>query len=325
MRLYLTDNFLILIERYAHFLRNSKQKFIHFICAFWGKCLHIFREDIAFFTSLYRTIRRDWKHSLLLLIIFISFGAALLFYLNGKAILAAILFTPGFVIYFVVLWQVARKVEAKQIYYAGKYVVRKNVFKVVNRKTKSKTSTYHDFNPISFGTLHFGVALSLWSAWVTNQMSDDRTLVIAIIFSIMSAAFFIAVYNKPTRDFINIQAAPYVISLSFWTLLAGFILGIFEALPDFPQTLFVNRVIVQIVVYFGFAWIVTILLAMLRDAGNELVRVLVLAFLIFVGVTEVVQKDLVSKIGGIALFSIFLIGYLVSTNRLHPYGDIYEK
>jgi len=249
----------------------------------------------------------------------------MLLYMHGKTIFAMVLFALGFIIYFAMLWQTMKKVEAKQIYYTGKYVVRKNVFTILHRKTKAKTNSYYDFNPISLGTLHFGVALSLWSAWVTSKMNDERTLVIAIIFSITSVIFFIAVYNKPVLDFINNQAAPSVISLSFWALLAGFILGIFEALPDFPQTLFINRVIVQIVVYFGFAWVVTILLAMLRDSGNELVSVLVFAFLIFVGVTKVIQKDPVSKIGGIVLLLISLLGYLVSTHHFPLYGEVYEK
>jgi len=252
-------------------------------------------------------------------------SAALLFYLKGKDILAAIVFTPGFVIYFVVLWQILRKEKAKQKYYVGKYVIKKNEFKMLKRKTKTSTVEPHDFNPISLGTLHFGFALSLWTSWVTNQVHDWRTFGIAVVISVATVAFFIAVYNKATRDFLNNQAAPYVISLSFWALLAGFIFGIFESLPNFPQTVYINKVIVQIVVYFGFAWIFTILLAMLRDAGNELIQVLVLAFLIFVGVTEFIQKDSVGKIGGAALFFIVIIGYLVSTHRLHPYGEIYEK
>lgn len=304
MKLYLIDNFIIQIGRCTPFLKNCKSQIISFVSFCRRKCLQIFKEDIAFFSAIYQTIKRDWKHSLLMLIIFIFLSSALLFYRNGKVLLATMLFIPGFAIYFVVLWQTMRKVK---------------------RKTKAKTLIPHDFNPISLGTLHFSVALSLWSDWATNKMSDDRTLVIAIIFSAISVIFFIAVYNKPTLDFMNTQAAPYIISLSFWALLAGFILGLFEALPDFPQTLFVNRVIVSIAVYFGFAWVVTFLLTMLRDAGNDLIRILVLVFLVFVGVTEVIQKDAVGKIGGIALFSIFLIGYLVSAHRIPVYGEVYEK
>jgi hypothetical protein len=325
MKLYLADNFKIQMERTIPFLRACKNKIINFIFCCRKKCLQIFKEDIAFFVGLSHIIKKERNHSLLLIIIFVFISSAILVYRNGNSILATLLFIPGFTIYFFALWRFKRKIGAEKTYYTGKYVVRKSVFKMLQRKTKVKTSPHHDFNPISLGTLHFSVALSLWSDWVTNKMNDERTLAIAIIFSIISVIFFIAVYNKPTRDFMNSQAAPYVISLSFWALLGGFVVGLFEALPDFPQTLLVNRIIVSIAVYFGFAWVVTFLLTMLRDARNELASILVFLFLILVGVAEVIKKDPVNRIEGIALFSIFMIGYLVSTHRIHPYGDVNEK
>ena len=214
---------------------------------------------------------------------------------------------PGFVIYVGVLWQIERKIAARQEFYARVFVIRRNKFHEVKRKTKVKNTITHDFNPISLGTLHFGFALSLWSIWATTQVGDIGTFMIAIIVSLTSLAFFVAVYYKRFWDLFYRQAALLVIGLSFIALSAGFIFGIFESLPAFPQTTLTNRIIVQIVIYFGFAWIVTILLAMVRDAGNKLVQFLILVFLIFFGVAKVTNTDLISKIGGIVLFAILCL------------------
>jgi hypothetical protein len=226
--------------------------------------------------------------------------AALLLFLYDRQLIAAGFGILGFAMWVIALWRVSRKIASKKV-------------------------TIHDFNPISLGTVHFGFAISIWTIWASSQISDIRMFAIAIIVSLTSVAFFVATYNKPLRTLLNTVAAPYVIGLTFVALAFGSVFGIVGSIPAFPQTSLANRIIVQIIVYFGFAWIVTILLAMLRDIGNELARILLPAFLVFVAVTKLIHSDVVSIIGGIALIAIAVVSYLVITKRLNPYGEVFEK
>jgi hypothetical protein len=81
----------------------------------------------------------------------------------------------------------------------------------------------------------------------------------------------------------------------FAKLFAVIVFGMFEALPDSLQILFINGVIVEIAVYFGFGWVTTISLAMRLGAGDEPGNVLDFALLLFVGVTKVIYKIRLSK------------------------------
>ncbi len=265
-----------------------------------GKHSHIFDKDKDFFIKLWQTTRDNWKQNSLLSLGLICLFAALLLFLYGRQLVAAVFGVLGFAMWVIALWRVSRKVASKKV-------------------------IIHDFNPISLGTVHFGFAITLWTVWASNPISDMRTFVIAIIVSLTSVAFFVATYNKPLRTLLNTQAAPYVIGLTFVALAFGSVFGIVGSLPAFPQTSLANRIIVQIIVYLGFAWIVTILLAMLRDIGNELARILLPAFLVFVAVTKLTHPDTVSIIGGIALMAIAVLAYLVITERLNPYGEVFEK
>lgn len=93
------------------------------------------------------------------------------------------------------------------------------------------------------------------------------------------------------RTFLNTRGAPFVIGLTFTALSFGFALSMLGSLSAFPQVSFINRVIVQVIVYFGFAWIVIILLVLFRDAKNELAQILFAAFLIFLAIMKLLGHD----------------------------------
>ena len=76
--------------------------------------------------------------------------------------------------------------------------------------------------------------------------------------------------------------------------------------------------------YFGFAWVVTILMILLRDVKNELARILFVIFPLFVAVIRFCEHDTISIISGIVLIGITVLLYLVATGRLRPYGEVLE-
>lgn len=196
------------------------------------------------------------------------------------------------------------------------------VLRKLNRKVEVKKVARHNFDPMSLGTLHFGFALSLWMIWAKNNGVNLPTLIIAVIFSIASLTFFTAVYLKEVKTYLNKQGDPLIIILSFIALSYGFAYGIFDSLSSFPQISSANRIIVQGIVYFGFAWMVTILMVLFRDAKNQLISILIMIFFLFMAVWKFIHHD---PIGGVSLMAVIVLAYLVAVDRLTLYGKVLEK
>jgi hypothetical protein len=287
--------------------------------------LRIFKKDILYFYVLFRTTKADWKNNSFVFSAFVCIALAWWFYHKNNTTLALIFFGVGISIYFFVLWQLQKKTKARQSFFTGFFKIKRKYLIIIKHRVKSPPKSRSNFNPISLGTLHFGVALSLWSGWVINQQHDFGTLLLAFFFSFITIMFFVAVYSRSLYLYINRQLSPFIISISFLALFAGFILGIFEALPQIPQNVFINRLVVQIVLYFGFAWIVTILLVSLRDIGNGLIQMLILVSLLVFAFNQVFQPDAISKISGIILLVIVGLSYSVIVGKLPVQGDAFEK
>jgi hypothetical protein len=184
-----------------------------------------------------------------------------------------------------------------------------------HRKPKVKKVIQHalkPFEPVSLGILYFGFALSL--LLINQQINDLLVLIVAIFISLLSLAFFFAVFSRSVRGFINTRAALIVMPLTFF----AFVLGWLAALSQ------VSGVIRAVVIYFGFAWVVAMLAILFRDVKNELARILFVIFFLFVAVIKFCEYDTIGIIGGIFLTGIAVLLYLVATGRLHPYGEVLE-
>ena len=264
-----------------------------------------FDKDKGYFIRLWQTTKGDWKRSLVIFVGLMCLFALMLLYLYSQLI-GTIIFEASWV----VVW-----------------IIMAIALLLINRNAKVKKTVPRKFDPMSLGTLHFGFALSLWTIWASKQISDHQisdwpTFIIAIIISLISIAFFIAVYSWRMRTFLNTLAAPYLIELTFIAFSFGFVFGVLGSLPAFPQT---SRVIIESVVYFGFAWIVTILLIMVRDVKYELARFLFIVFFLIVAAIRFHTLDMIGIIAGAVLVVIAILAYLVTTDRLHPYGEVFEK
>jgi len=248
-------------------------------------------KDKDYFIRLWQGVRNYWKQSLVQLIGLFCLFAVILLYLYFGLIDTKV---------FISLW-------------IGLWVVILIAWWRINRKVKAERVVQHDFNPVSLGTLYFSFALSLW----TSAQVSDRVIAIAV--SLISLCFFVGVYARSIRTFLNTRAAPIVIPLTFFAFLLGFMLG---WIPTFPL---LSGIPLEIIMYFGFIWIVTILLRMVRELKNELVQFLFVVFFIFLGVMRLFDHNIVDTIGGVALIIIAMLIYLVATERLHPYGEVFEQ
>jgi len=259
-----------------------------------------FDKDKDYFGRLCRTTRAHWRRDWLLSLGLICLCAALQLYLHVKLIAAVIFFASGLVMW--VKWWVTRRAKAKK-------------------------PIPLDFDPISLGTLHFAFALSLWTIWASQQTMGQpitawETFVVSIIISLISLAFFVAAYNNRMKTLLNTRAVPSIVLLTFLALVSTFVLGVAGSPSAFPQISLINRVLINVIVPFGLAWIVTILLVMLRDAKNELAQAVILAFLLS---AAIVQFPGDNNICGAVLLVIVLLAYLVVTNHLAIYGRVFEK
>ena len=107
-------------------------------------------------------------------------------------------------------------------------------------------------------------------------------------------------------------------ALTFTVSVLGFVLGMLPALSqDSP-------VIRAVIIYFGFAWVVAILVTLFRDVKDELARVLFVIFFVIAAVIRFREHETIGIIGGIFLMGIAVLLYLVATGRLHPYGKVSE-
>ena len=127
-----------------------------------------------------------------------------------------------------------------------------------------------------------------------------------------------SVYFPPIRTFMNTRAAPIVLPLTFFGAILGFML---DWLPAFSSS---SGIVLEVIVYFGFIWLVTILLVMYRDVKYEILRVLFMVFFMFAAALKFYDHSLVGNIAGATLLVIVILMYLVVTGRVRPDGKLEE-
>lgn len=127
-----------------------------------------------------------------------------------------------------------------------------------NKKTDAK-DTVKFVNPVSLGVLYFSFSLSLWSS---EQISNWFIFGIAILFSLISIAFFVAVFSQYVLSKLS-KWVLTLVSLTFSAFIYGFTTGWLQA---FSQ---VSGIVLQVIAYFGFAWIIVILLILVRDTAKQ--------------------------------------------------------
>jgi hypothetical protein len=184
-----------------------------------------------------------------------------------------------------------------------------------NLKAKPKSINNSIYNPLSLGILYFGFALSLWSS---TQIGDSRIKGIAIFLTILSAIFFIAIYSEWVFRVLK-KITKYLTLLTFFGFVYGFLIGWLQSLSD------VSNTVLALVIYFGFAWFVTILLIQIKEIPSKRVRVfgtiIINAILLVLSITRFCKHEYFA--GGILLV-ISLLMILVAIDWLKLHGSVYE-
>ena len=255
---------------------------------------HFFDKDKEYFINLWQTMKAKWQETVVL-----SVGLVCLLVVFSLNIFTGLVSDWLLIILCVVI------VPLMAI-----------AWQRIHKRPKGKKVTKpNDFNPVSLGILYLGFALSLW----TNESTRNGfTVGIAIFFAVVSAGFLLAVYFPPIRTFMNTRAAPIVLPLTFAAAILGFML---DWLPAFSSS---TGTVLEVIVYFGFIWLVTILLVMYRDVKFEILRVLFMFFFIFAAALKFYDQSLVGNIAGAMLLVIVILMYLVATGRVHPHGKLEE-
>ena len=253
-------------------------------------------NDKNYFARLWRDVKNDWPQSLIVLIALTCLFTVTLLYLEAKVINVKVL-------------QASLVVVVVSAFIAMSLSMRRH------RKAKVKKVIQHNFNPVSLGILYFSFALLLW---ISQPISGLLVRIVAIFVSLVSLVFLLAVFCSSILWFINTntRVAPIVMQLAFYAFVLGFAL---RWLPALSQ---VSGVIRGVVIYFGFAWVVTILVILFRDVKNELARILFIISPLSVAVIRFCEHDAIGIISGIVLTGIAVLLYLVATGRLHPRGEV---
>jgi hypothetical protein len=172
------------------------------------------------------------------------------------------------------------------------------------------------FNPVSLGTLYFSFALSLWSS---KQIDDPQIKGITIFLTVISVIFFISVYSKWVVKIVN-KVVKWLTLLTFIGFVYGFAIGWLQSLSG------VSGAVLDFIVYFGFAWFVTILLVEVKEVQSKFLRIsgsiLVAIALVWIAITKYVNSD---NIAGGVLVVIALLVILVATNVLKLQGSVFEQ
>jgi hypothetical protein len=250
-------------------------------------------RDKEYFVKLWRAVTKNWKQSLVIFIGLVCLLAVTLLYIEVKVVDTKI-------------WQASSVVVVMVM---AILLLRLRV----RRRAKVEKVVKHNFDPVSLGTLWFSFALILW---ISQKVSELSTQLIAIFVSLGALAFLVAVFNRSMRKFINTKAAAVVITLTLFAVVFGFALGWLPALSQ------VSGVIREVIMYFGFLWVVVMLLVIFRDFKSELARTLFVVFFLFGAVIKFCEHDIIGIISGIVLTGIAVLLYLVATGRLHPYGKV---
>jgi hypothetical protein len=252
-------------------------------------------KDKEYFAGLWRSAKLNWKQSLVVLIGLVCSLTVTLFYIEAKVIDAKV-WEASVVVIMVVMAILLRH--------------------QIRRRAEVERVAQHDFDPVSLGTLWFSFALTLWTS---QQIRSWQTMIIEILVSLGALAFLVAVFSRSMRMFLNTRAAAIVMPLTLVAFVFGFALG---WLPVLSQ---VSGFVLDVVVYFGFLWVVAMLLVMFRDVKDGLACILFVVFFLIAAVIKFFEHDIVGIIGGITLTCIAVLLYLVATGRLHPYGEVSEQ
>jgi hypothetical protein len=126
-------------------------------------------------------------------------------------------------------------------------------------------------------------------------------MVIASLGALISLAFFVAVFSECVLTFLDTKVVKYLILVTFVASLFGFVIG---WLQTFPQ---ISGLILQGTVYFGFAWVVVILLVMVKEIKKEYrksVGIMTTIVLAIIAGVRLYHRDLVDLLAGIELIII---------------------
>ena len=195
----------------------------------------------------------------------------------------------------------------------------------MTKNQNTKANGIERANPISLGILYFGFAVALWSS---GQLSSKPVVGIAIFSSVLSIAFFIAVFYESFLDVLSKRVVRLLVFLSFIAFVYGFVIGWLQSLSQ------ISGIALQLILYLGFAWIVVILLVIIRDTKQPskiqnrvflFIRsfspyIVVLVFLIL-AVTKFINHDFWS--GGYAI-AIAGLSLAVARGWLPVFGDVFE-
>ena len=279
-------------------------------------------EDKNFFGL----IKYNWQYILILFLDLV--GLLTVIFLHNKGKINQTLFEAylmGILLIAIIVWLVSIRWKGKKIakrLFTYDFDVKSFLpDELMDNATQVKNIDMQDFDPLSLGILYFSFAISLWTNLQTSDLS--LTILIIILVSFLALIFLLAVYIAPIRIFLNTKAAPFVIPVTTFAAILGFLFG---WVPAFVQTSGIfhnNKVYQSIIVYFGFTWMVTILVAMYKDIKSNPVHILFVVFLLFVAGMKFCRLDIIGFIAGLALLIISSLLYLVALGKLHPYGNPY--
>jgi len=269
----------------------------------WVKCSH-FTKDKEFFISAWKSIRDEPKISSFKIFVSICYWILILLSTEWRIINSTIFKWSSVALIVVIVVAL--------------------VLTGFKKKSKTKPKEDNAYDPVSLGTLYFGFAMSLLTIWASEQISgqaiiDWKTFIIAILASLISFISIIAVYNQSLRKFLSRNVTPNLVSLTFMVSLGGFALCILSLPSNFPKT---SQTIAEVVMLFGLAWMVTMMLVMFRDVKNDLLSIVVIILLVITGIATLCKGETVYIILGFILMFIAGLTYLVVTGHLHLYGKV---
>ncbi len=257
---------------------------------------HFYDKDKEYFIKVWQNTKEKWKQTAVVIVF------------------AAGLFTLLFLKWFTTLLSNWLYSVISAVFILAIYFIWQRINKETNkRKPEDKKVNTHDFNPVSYGVLYFGFALSLWATIKTDTLT---TFIAPVLVCLVSAVFFVAVFSRPLRKWLNTKAAPVVLQLTFWVLLLGFF---YDWIPAYLEK---TGITLQVIFYFGFLWLVIILLTIYRDVKWELLRLLFVIGFLAEAIRRIFDFTPIGYIGGATLFVIAGLMYFVATGHLKLYGKL---
>jgi len=179
------------------------------------------------------------------------------------------------------------------------------------------TPQKNNYNPLPLGLLYFGFALSLW----TIEKPSVATVVIASLSTLVSLAFFIAIFWERFLVFLYTKVVKKLIPTTFVISLFGFVFG---WLQTFSQ---IQGLILQVIVYFGFAWVAAMLLVEVNEIKQSLrksVGIFTAAAFMVLAVIRFFEHNLVGYIAGGELIALAILILSVAMGWLPVHGKVLE-